>query len=212
MVSEERPGNDLALKKIWANIITGRNGFLVSMMITSSLQGEGTTTLTSNLARIIAEYHNKKILVIDGNFLNPGIRKYFNLPTAPGLAEYLEADLPFGKVIQTSSNQNIHVLGIGLNPLQSLPLAKIGSIEKLLSRARDDYDFVLMDAPPALKYPDALIWAPRFNGTIVVVQAERTPRSCVERTLKEIVAKGGKIIGVVLNRKRAYSYPGGLSF
>lgn len=176
-----------------------------SILITSSLSGEGNTTVAINLAKVIAAAEgNRKTLLIEGNLRNPAIQAYFDLPKSYGLTDVILKDVPLNKTAQITPIPNLHIMGAGSGGLGFLPFDKIENIKGLLKEAKKEYNFIIFDAPPVLESPETALISRQFDSILLIIEANRTVRSDVERTKQEIIESGGKILGIVLNRKKQY--------
>lgn len=190
--------------RIWTKILSHPANNSRAIFVTSALSGEGSTTIAIHLARTKAEVYSNKILLIEGNLKRPSIQDYFNLPDTVGLTEFIQRDIPLNETIQKSPIQNLHIMGPGLEKFEFPPFLEVSRIKRLLEQSKKEYDFILFDGPPVLEYPETAVIANQFDGTILIIQANKTIRSDVERAKKEITHLGGNIIGCILNRKKNY--------
>jgi Mrp family chromosome partitioning ATPase len=73
-----------------------------------------------------------------------------------------------------------------------------------LQKMRDSYDYVIIDSPPVTSFADAQIIGPRVDGVILILEAGKTRRQVALKAKTEIEAAGGKLLGVVLNKRKYY--------
>ncbi len=192
------------LKRICEKILFNSTSSPKSILITSSLSGEGSTTISINLAISMAEEGNKKVLLIEGNLKKPAIHDYFDLPKAYGLTDIIFKNVPLDEAVQSSQIPDLYIMGAGADGKNSLPFVEITKLKEFLWQAGGKYDFIVLDAPPVLESPETALISRQFDGTILVIQANKTIRLDAEKAKKEIIEMGGKIIGVILNRKKKY--------
>lgn len=197
------PEFDQNLLRIWTKISSSPSPPR-TLLLTSSVSGEGCTTIATHLARIKAEAYNEKILLIEGNFKNPSISYDPPLSDPPGFSDILLRSVSLKEAIQPSPIQNLLFLGPGSEKLGSLSSPKVEAMKRLLAQAKEMYDFILLDGPPALEYPEIAILSNLVDGTILIVQANKTTREDVQRAKREIMNLGGAIIGCILNRKKHF--------
>ena len=201
-------GNNLGinhtLRRICRRILFNNSDPPESILVTSSLSGEGNTTVSTSLAKCIAEEDNRKTLLIEGNLSNPTFKDYFDFPLSYGLTDVILKGVPLHKTTQITSIRNLHIMGAGSDEAGH-PFDKIANFKDLLKEVKKEYDFIILDAPPVLESPETAIISQQFDGTLLIVQANRTIRADVERVKKEITESGGKILGIILNRKKQYT-------
>jgi capsular exopolysaccharide synthesis family protein len=177
---------------------------LRTIMVTSSQHGEGTSTVSVNLALTLAERGRLNVLLVDANFRRPALRQIFHADGTGGLAELVSKEAGWAAAVKETANANLHLVTVGrpaANPSQFFELERFG---ELLDEFRTRFDITIFDAPPILPYADALTLASKVDRVIVVVQAGRTRRDRVERGKEELEKIGASIFGVVLNREKSY--------
>jgi len=194
---------DQNLLRIWARILSSLPP-PKTILVTSSVYGEGCTTIATHLARIRTKAYNEKILLIESHVKNSSGSFDSPLSEPPGLSDILFKGVSLEEVVRPSTPQNLHFMGPGLEKLGSLSLPKIEALKQLLQKAKERYDFILFDGPPVLEYPEIGILANQFEGTLLVIQANKTTRGDVERATRVILNVGGKLIGCILNRKQNF--------
>ncbi|MFC2171011.1 tyrosine-protein kinase family protein [Acidobacteriota bacterium] len=180
---------------------------LFSLLVTSSLSDEGSTTIASCLARNMAIDYAKDVLLVDANLEQPALRKIFDLPGGPGLSDYILDEHPLDKCIQRTSIPLLSVMGKGSATISSLALENANSIRTLIEQVRDRFSFLVIDSPPVLESPETALIARYFDGTILVIQAHKTSQPTVVKAKNEISNLGGNLIGIVLNRKKKITTP-----
>jgi protein-tyrosine kinase len=177
---------------------TGRP--LKTLLITSSIPGEGKTTIAANLAVVFAQAGHRTVL-LDADFRKPGVHRIFDLPNAQGLSDLLRSDATrIEDAAQATKLENLRVITTG--PLPSNPAELLGSQQMriILDRLVVYAELVILDSPPFGAVADPAILAAMTDGTLFVVDAGRTPRSAV-RSGRETLAKArATVLGVVLNR------------
>jgi capsular exopolysaccharide synthesis family protein len=174
----------------------GRN----TLMFTGPLPNEGKTLTSINLAIAISQRVGQTVLLVDGDLRNPSIHRYLDLPSGPGLVDYLTSGYPIAEaLVHPEGLANLVVLPAGQPTSQSVELLSSPLMVDLVRELKHFYPdrFVLFDLPPLL-YADALAFAPLVDGIILVVEAGSTPREEITRALKML--KGFPVLGCVLNK------------
>jgi protein-tyrosine kinase len=174
----------------------GRN----TLMITSPLPNEGKTLTTINLAIAISQKVGQTVLLVDGDLRNPSIHRYLDLPSGPGLVDYLISGRPIAECLMHPVGlTNLVVLPAGKSTSEATELLSSPVMVDLVRELKHFYPdrYVLFDLPPLL-YADALAFAPLVDGIILVVEAGGTPREQITHALD--LLKEFPVLGCVLNK------------
>lgn len=168
------------------------------VMVTSSLGGDGKTTTSSNLAVVLAQ-SGKRVILVSADLRRPRLHEFFALPNYSGLSNILSESRPPAKVTQETGIPTLRIISAG--PTPNDPAALLGSrqTEEFLRGLRQVADFVIIDAPPVLAVADASILAPLVDGTVFVMDAERSSRSALAQARDQLENAGANIIGAVYN-------------
>ncbi len=188
-----------------------------SLLVTSSGVSEGKTTISANLAAILAQ-GGKKVLLIDVDFGRPNLHRYFGVSNRHGLSDLFRGQCEFEEAIQTlqgANNTEISLITTGALPPNPTELLGSERMRAILEKARTFADFVLLDSPPAM-LADTHVLAPRVDGVLVVILTGRTHRE-VARTILESLRSGNpRLVGAVLNRIKPrhahYGYNGSSAY
>ncbi len=196
---------------------------LKTLVFTSSSPQEGKTTACVNLAITMAQVGNK-VLLIDGDFRHPTIFKIFGIPSLPGLTDVILGnykwrdvvrsitDIMMGKMTMeevrvTPGLDNLYIMPSGTIPPNPSELVSTQINADVIKEAHEEYDFVIIDAPPVLAATDAVIWGTRADGVVIVYQVGKIARGALKRTKAQIDNVKAKILGVVLNGLKAEISP-----
>ncbi len=171
-----------------------------AILVTSAAPKEGKTTTAANLAVAIAQTGSNTIL-LDADLRRPGVHQIFDLPNDEGLTSVLRPDgATVEQVAQSTEQANLRVITAG--PLPPNPVEVLASrrMARLLEALKEQVDVVVIDSPPLQALSDAAILSTLVDGTIMVVSAGRTRRNAVRGAARTLAARGGRTLGVVLNR------------
>jgi receptor protein-tyrosine kinase len=188
-----------------ASILSTRNGQNPHVLVvTSSRPMEGKTTVVSNLGMALAEIGGK-VLLIDGDMRRPQLHRIFDQGNAWGLSDLLREcsatnELARDVPVNRTAVPHLYLLPSGA-PLEStFGLLNTGRMCQILSRFREEFDYVLVDAPPCLEFADARNMARYADGLVLVVRANYTGRKTAQAAVQRLNCDGIRVTGVVLNR------------
>ncbi len=161
--------------------------------------GEGVSRLTGNLAVTFAQ-SGKKTLLIDANMRNPRQHLLFNLGRKAGLSEVLGGRADTNCIVQAPGLDKLWILGAGATPPNPAELLVRPRFAFLLHEVLENFDIVLVDAPPATQAPDfQTIVANQIRGVLMINRKDRTKFSQVEQIQDMVAAVGATVVGGVIN-------------
>lgn len=172
---------------------------LRTVVVTSSLPGEGKTLTALNLALTLAE-GTQRVLLIDADLRRPRIATYLGLEPTIGLTTVLVSGLPLSKAVQHFADTNMDVLTAGAIPPNPSELLDSRQMKEMLAEAKKIYDIVLIDTAPVLSVSDAAIIAQDVDSTVIVIDSTRLRQAQLEQTTDTLNAAGAHIAGLILNR------------
>lgn len=170
-----------------------------TVLITSAVGGEGKTTLAAQLAGRCANAGLLTVLV-DADLRRPSLGDLLEVPEGPGLAEVLAGDVPPESAMVVIGNAGgFHLLpagSAGHDPSRLLHGERLG---QLLAQLKATFDVVIVDAPPVLAVPDALLLGRWTDGAVLAVRHDASRFPLVERAHRRLAAVGIPVLGVVVN-------------
>jgi receptor protein-tyrosine kinase len=172
---------------------------LAAVAVSSAAAGEGKTTTAINLAGALAQSPDARVLLVDADVRLPSVAQQLGLEeSCPGLVDAVaDPRLPLQDAVRRLPGSRLAVLPAGRLPESPYEVLKSPRLGEILARARRDYEWVIVDAPPLLPVPDGRILARWVDAVILVVAAHRTPRQLVAETLN--LLEPGVVAGFVLN-------------
>jgi len=179
-----------------------------SLCVTSGSVGEGKSLTIFNLAYVYAQLGGR-ILIVDSDLHRPRQHKIFGVSNSVGLANVLAGEVDLGSAIFSTKVPNLYFTPSGRLASGVHGLLDNRKLKELINELKDAYDMVFFDAPPIIGVSDASLLVREVDGTLLVIQHRKYPRSVSLRARDMIENVGGNIIGVVLNNiniSRDYSY------
>jgi len=172
------------------------------ILVTSPLSGDGKSTTAYNLA-IAFGVQNKRVLLLDADMRRPTIGKKTNCNGRKGLSDLLANDLPLDEVIQPHPGlPSLSVLTSGTIPPMPAELLASERFARLMDQLREQFDYVLIDAPPVLLVTDPLLLASSVDGIVLVVRSGVTTKNVMKRLRTVLQKPNVKALGYVLNGLR----------
>jgi capsular exopolysaccharide synthesis family protein len=167
------------------------------IMVSSSVAGEGKSTVAVNLAVSLAE-GGHRVTIVEADLRRPRVTRYLGLVDGAGLTSILSGAADLDDVLQTYGNGGLSVLAAGSippNPSELLSSSRLGGLVEDL-RARND--FVIFDTPPLLPVSDGSAVAVVMDGVLLSVRHGKTRREELEQAAAVLTRVGAKMLGVVL--------------
>lgn len=182
-----------------------------SVLVTSSIPGEGKSTTATNLALAIAQ-SGQSVCLVDADLRRPMVDSYLGLERRVGLTTALIGAADLDDILQPWG-EGLFVLTSGAIPPNPSELLGSEEMKSLLNRLESVFDVVVLDAPPLLPVTDAAVLSQLVAGVVVVVGSQKTSRPEIEKSLNALELVDAKLFGVVMNRlptkgadAYAYSY------
>ena len=168
-----------------------------SVVITSSISGEGKTTISANLA-VSCAMGGKNVLLIDGDLRRACVRDIFLYDSkCPGISEVLIGNISWRQAILSTQYENLHILPAGQFPPNPAELLGSRHMQDLLAELEQAYDLVILDMPPVNVVADPLAVSSIVAGCLFVVRQNYTDHRDLRRSLIEAEMTGMNVLGFV---------------
>lgn len=171
------------------------------ILFTSSIPGEGKSSTTLELAKSMAEF-GKRVLLLDCDLRRSMLRHHTTAPKEieHGLTHYLSGLVPLKDVICETDDPMLNIIFAGPVPPNPSELLSASRLSPLVDWARTKYDYVFVDTAPLTAVIDAAIVSSVCDGAVIVVEAERIPYRMVQSVASQLKSSNCPILGVVLNK------------
>jgi capsular exopolysaccharide synthesis family protein len=175
-----------------------------TIVFSSALQGEGTSTIAINFAKTVAATEATALL-IDANLRRPALHQILNVELNWGLSDLFQGKSSVSDVIKKTKIPNLSVITCG-SPNYPKPLAMFleDSIDAFMKEIKQHAEWVLFDTPPLNSYNDAIPVAAKADGVVLVVEAEKTRWEVAQKACRQLEEGGIRVLGAVLNRRKMH--------
>jgi succinoglycan biosynthesis transport protein ExoP len=170
------------------------------LLVTSSNSSEGKSTVSLNLATVLAQ-QGARVLLVDADLRRPVLHERMGLDTQEGLSTALSSDHINPEPQLVESIPNLYVLCGG--PIPPFPAELLGShrMRTLMAQWRREYDFIVLDGPPALPVTDAIVLEQLCEAVLLVARHGVTEKKVVQRSYRALTRQLPQhvVLGTVLN-------------
>jgi len=183
-----------------------------TVLVTSSLPGEGKSTTATNLAIALAQA-GQSVCLVDADLRRPMVNDYLGLDRNAGLTTALLGASNIGDLLQPWGEDSLYVLASGQIPPNPSELLGSEQMHLLLEHLESTFDSVIIDAPPLLPVTDAAVLSQHVGGVVLVVGSHKLRFQDLEKSLNALAMVNSNLVGIVLNQlptkgadAYAYSY------
>ena len=175
------------------------HGVPYTIAVTSSRPAEGKSTTAFTLAKLLARA-GRKVVLIDGDMRSPSVHGLLDLPNQAGLSNYLAGGSQVDQLLQSGGNPGLAVITAGPKPPNAAELLAGSGLARLLIELRQQFDHVVIDAPPVMGLADAPIITGQVEGVLFAVQANGTSINLMKSAMLRLQAAHAPVIGAVLTK------------
>jgi capsular exopolysaccharide synthesis family protein len=171
---------------------------LQSIVVASVNPSEGKSVTALNLSWMLAQTDGVKALIIDSDLRMPSLGDYLGIETDKGLSHVLVGEATLTESIVRLEPSGLHILTGGNARPDVAEMISGPKFKEILAEAREMFDYVIIDAPPLGIFTDATVLINHADGAMLVIRANRTRYSLLERILEPLPKE--RLLGVVLNQ------------
>jgi capsular exopolysaccharide synthesis family protein len=179
-------------------LVTAEQQAVRTILVSSPEPGDGKTTLVCNLAVALAQ-SGKRVLVVDGDLRRPNVHNLFRIPQGIGLSEVLMGEIDVLTAVRQTTVSGLSLLTAGGAPANPAELLSSPRLQQTMRGVRDEFDFVLVDAPPLLAVSDPLILARTTDALVLVTRLNKNTRASIVRVREMLHDQGIRALGAVAN-------------
>lgn len=177
---------------------------LKSVLITSTMPGEGKSWVTANLATTFAQA-GKRVLIIDADMRKGRQHKIFGFESKPGLSNYLlevsgNKETELSQYIKKTDIENLYLITSGNVPPNPSELLASEEMIDMIEKLKEVFDILIFDGTPSLIVTDAMIVARLVDTSIIVTAHNTTKKDNLSKVKKSLESVGASVAGVVINK------------
>ena len=192
-----------AFRHLRTNVLAQMDDHGYKTLLVCGVQAHsGVTAVVTNLALSLA-LNDRKVIVLDANFLRPALHELFGGAAEPGLVEVLNGTAELEEVIRSHAEPEVAMIPAGSANGAPPELLEGAACRSLLAELAKRYDMVLVDGPPAVLATDSTLIAKNVDATALVVRAMSEKRGQVGRIMQTMNDHKTAMIGVILNGVRS---------
>lgn len=166
--------------------------------ITSAYSHDGKSVNSINIAISFAQI-NKRVLLIEGDLRLPAIADMLGILSTSGLSDVIVGEAPLKEALYVDKEHGIDVIPAGTKPPDATWILQSPKMDQLLKDLRQEYDYIIIDLPPALAVTDAMILANEIDGYLVIVRHNVAEINDILDLFAAIEVAKGRVIGVIYN-------------
>lgn len=188
-----------ALKTLRTNLqFCGSN--IRTIMFTSSVPDEGKSDIAFSTAGALAQI-GKKVLLVDADIRKSVLATRFQLTQkVGGLSQYLSGQKTLEEVVYDTNYENLSIIFAGPYSPNPAELLEEELFTELLQKAREEFDYIIVDTPPIGSVIDGAIVAQKCDGVVLVIESGAISYRLEQRVKEQLEKSGSRILGVVLNK------------
>jgi capsular exopolysaccharide synthesis family protein len=208
--SRKPGGQDTSVEQLWQHQLQesmdairtvilhqARSEALHVLMVTSASSGEGKTTLATQLAASLSRAW-KRTLVIDGDLRHPATHTLFDVPQEPGLAEVLRGEVEPADAIKATPFSRLWVLPAGNGDAHAIQALAQDNVRTLFEQLKQQYDFIIIDAPPVLPVTDSLLLGQHVDGVLFAILRDVSRAPAIHAAQQKLAPLGVPTLGAVV--------------
>ncbi|HXI01565.1 MAG TPA: polysaccharide biosynthesis tyrosine autokinase [Candidatus Saccharimonadales bacterium] len=181
--------------------LAGRDVDKRVILVTSASPGEGKSSVSAALARALAR-GGDRVCLVDADLRRPSVHTTFGVPSAPGLTNFVssgEAPGSYRGYLRDGDVEGMSILTCGPLPPNPPEIIATERFASLLTSLRADFDWVVLDSPPAVGLADSVLLSSAADMVLLVIRHASTDREIVRRALANIRRVKENVAGAVLN-------------
>jgi polysaccharide biosynthesis transport protein len=182
-----------------------------SLVISSSVSGEGKTTIATQLAKAAAAM-GQRVLLVDADLRKPSLQELRIQDSRDGLTDVITDRLNLMDVVRPMPDEtNLYVLLSGLLPLDPTSLLGSQKMQMLMESCQSNFDLIIYDTAP-LNFADSLLLVPQTDGLLLVARLGDVHRETLQNAVRLLDTSQVPVLGLVVNMVNDHQFSAGASY
>lgn len=173
-----------------------------TILFSGTTHGDGSSTTAINFAATLAKNCLLKVLLMEANLRMPSLHEVFHLAPDHGISDLPTDGNKPEAILKKVGPPNLYVVTSGTRHAGPVSLFESKPFCEFLKSMREKFDYVILDGPPILSFSESRVLCSMVDGVVMVLASGRTRRQVAARAKQEMEEAGGKVLGVVLNRRK----------
>jgi len=213
LIVKEMPGPAAGIEETMSGLYQNISALLPNredgrvVQFIASRRGEGTSKLVREFAKVCSRKLGKKVLLLDADQHHPAQPGSFGIRPETDWRHIVKDGREIKEALYQVEQSNLFISQLSMNTVALPPIFDAPQMDGLLSQLRREFDLILVDSPPGTRSADGVSLTRKMDGVVLVVEAEKTRWQVAEHVVEKIENQGGKVLGVLLNKRR-YPVPG----
>lgn len=188
-----------AYKSLRTNLeFSTRDEKVKTIMITSTQETEGKSTIAANLSVAFAQT-NKKVLLIDADMRGSSQHEIFNTSNDKGISNLLSRQCQLKEATMSTLLGSLNLIPAGPIPVNPSEILSSDELSALLEELTDSYDIIIIDTPPILSFTDSQIIAAQCDGVLLIANTGKVKKEALFKAKASLELVKARILGIVLN-------------
>ncbi|MGA2570376.1 MAG: CpsD/CapB family tyrosine-protein kinase [Terracidiphilus sp.] len=183
-----------------------RTHLLKTILITSTIPREGKSTIAANLACALAYTPEERILLVEGDLRRPSLTQMFGLTKTRGISESIKEENGLETSVYRLEGAGLWILPAGSTSRNPLELLQSQQLPVIMDKLAAQFDWIVIDSPPALPLADTSVWMRLADGILLVTRQGTTEKQQLQKGMDAIDPQ--KLLGVLMNGTMASTYSG----
>jgi capsular exopolysaccharide synthesis family protein len=179
-------------------------GTIKTILFAGTTHGAGSSATAINFAITLAKDCQLKVLLAEVNLRTPRFHELFKSDQALGLSDLLTGSVRVASRLKVIRHGNLYVLPWNGNLSGPVGLFESSRFDQVLKIISEQFDYVILDGPPVLSFSESGVICTKVDGVVLVLESGKTRQQVALRAKKELEEAGGKLLGLVLNRRKYY--------
>jgi tyrosine-protein kinase Etk/Wzc len=176
----------------------GNNNHKKTILVTSSIEGEGKSFVSENLAKNLAS-SGKRVVLINLDLQKPQASSIFNVSTPTGISDYLTGDMQPCEIVVATNYDNLSVVPAGITREKAAATLLEAELKRLFTYLNDSFDYLIVDTPPVGVATDAYLISKYCDCTLYIVRHRHTPKKVLEYLERNIILYKLKNLAIIFN-------------